>query len=333
MSKTKTVLITGISGQDGSYLADLLLEKRCRVFGTTHPGSRRLAAGAQKRRSIERVEWDGLDQKEMERILAYACPDECYNLAAYASGTGMYDDPLAIAEVNGLAVVRILEAIRSTSPRTRLVQASSSEVFGHPQASPQDESAARNPRSPYGAAKLYADSMVKIYRERYGLFACSALLYNHESPLRSSGFVSSKITRAAAAISMGLAEYLSLGDLDARRDWGYAGDYVRAMWMMLQVPKADDYVVATGASHSVRQMCDYAFGRVGLDYREYVREDPSAFRPPEPVPLLGDASKARRNLGWMPTVDFKMMIEMMVDNDIARLRESDDPIGANDESL
>ena len=235
----------------------------------------------------------------LEHALAQFQPDECYNFAAYTSGAGMYDDPVAVGDLNGLAVVRILEAIRKASPSTRFLQASSSEVFGSSQTSPQDENTPRNPTSPYGAAKAYADSIVSIYRERYGLFACSAILYNHESPLRDVGFVSRKVTRGAAAISLGLTQHLLLGNLEARRDWGYAGDYVRAMWQMLQAQTASDFVIATGTSNSVRQMCEYAFSRVGLDYRTHVREDPSAFRPHEPVPLLGNAGKghARTGLG------------------------------------
>jgi GDPmannose 4,6-dehydratase len=279
------------------------------------------------------LDWDVTDKDQLGRTLRDFRPDECYNLAAFASGGGMYDDPVAMAEVNGLAVTCILEAIRTGSPRTRLLQASSSEVFGHSQSSPQNESTSRNPRSPYGAAKLYADSMVRIYRERYGLFACSAILYNHESPFRSLDFVSRKITRAAAAISLGMEDSLSLGNLDALRDWGYAGDYVEAMWRILQARTASDYVIATGVSHSVREMCGYAFDYIGLDYRAYVRSDPSAFRQQEPVPLVGDASKARRDLGWIPGTDLKKLIEMMVDNDLAQLRASQDPVGASNESI
>ena len=332
MTETKTALITGITGQDGSYLTQLLLAKGYSIIGSTRRQplqpfvSDRWSAGYPGR-----FQWVGSDPARLEHTLARFQPDECYNFAAYTSGAGRYDDPVAVGDLNGLAVVRLLEAIRKSSPSTRFLQASSSEVFGSSRTSPQDETTPRNPTSPYGAAKAYADSIVSIYRERYGLFACSAILYNHESPLRDVGFVSRKVTRGAAAISLGLEQHLLLGNLEARRDWGYAGDYVRAMWQMLQAQTASDFVIATGTNNSVRQMCDYAFSRVGLDYRTHVREDPSAFRPHEAVPLLGNAGKATRELGWAPQVAFKELIEMMVDHDVAQLRGSNDQPGTADE--
>lgn len=329
----KRALIIGVSGQDGSYLAELLHAHGYGIIGTSRAPRRSGAAAPAGPAMDDLVAWDGLDQGTIDGIVARHQPDECYNLAAYASGSAMYDDPVAVAEINGLAAARILEAIRAGSPRTRFLQASSSEVFGSPIISPQDESSARNPRSPYGAAKLYADSMVNIYRQRYGLFAASAILYNHESPRRGSGFASRKITRAAAAISLGLAGELPLGNLDARRDWGFAGDHVRAMWMVLQAPAAGDYVIATGTSHSVRDICEIAFRHVALDYRDFVREDPAAFRPREPVPLVGNPEKARRELGWEPQVRFQALIEMMVDHDMALLREQIESNGAGNESL
>lgn len=328
MTAKRTALITGVSGQDGFHLTELLLAKGYRVVGTSRTSSSGLRTGV-KDSLQERLEWDGMEQRTIDSILSELQPDECYNLAAYTSGAGMYDDPVAIGEINGLTVSRLLEAIRTKSPGTRFLQASSSEVFGLPVDSPQDESSPRNPRSPYGAAKLYADAMVRVYRERYALFACSAILYNHESAQRSPDFVSRKVSRSAAAIKLGLAEHLSLGSLDAQRDWGYAGDYVRAMWLMLQASIATDYVIATGVLHSVREMCEYAFRHVGLDYRNYVREDPSASRPIEPVPLLGNAGKAALQIGWQPSVDFKSLIEMMVDHDLAQLRDANMATGVH----
>jgi len=327
MTQARTALVTGATGQDGFHLIELLLSKGYNVVGTSRESSSGIVAGAQGLQ--ERVKWDGMDQETINRILAEYRPDECYNLAAYASGAGMYDDPVAIGEINGLAVSRILESIRTRSPGTRFMQASSSEVFGTPTENPQDESSARHPRSPYGAAKLYADAMVKVYRERYGLFACSAILYNHESPRRGLGFVTRKVTRGAAAIKLGLAEELSLGNLDAQRDWGYAGDYVEAMWLMLQANAADDYVVATGILHTVRELCEHAFARVDLDYRDHVREDHSAFRPIERVPLVGNAGKAALQIGWRPSMDFKSLIEMMVDHDLAQLRDANMATGVH----
>jgi GDPmannose 4,6-dehydratase len=319
MTEIRTALITGVTGQDGSHLVELLAGKGYRIVGTTRVLVRDVPVG-DTCSPMERVAWDGTDQDTLDRIFAHYAPDECYNLAAYTSGAGMYDDPVAIGSMNGLAVVRVLEAIRRHAPGTRLVQASSSEVFGRVASSPQNESTPRIPRSPYGAAKLYADSMVDIYRARYGVFACSAILFNHEGPRRRLDFVTRKVTRAAAAISLGLEQQLPMGNLDARRDWGYAGDFVRAMWLMAQTPVPADYVVATGITHSVRDLCECAFAHVGLDYRDYVSEDSSALRPAEPVPLVGDARKARSELGWVPEIMFKRMIEMMVDNDLAQLR-------------
>lgn len=315
MGTEKLALVTGANGQDGTYLCRLLREKGYRVIGTSR-STRADAAGS----GVQWVQWDGLGRDILRGLFESNQVDECYNLAAYSSGSGMYEQPEALGEINGLAVTRLLESIRQSSPRTRFVQASSSEVFGRPEASPQDEASIRRPRSPYGAAKLYADAMVDIYRSRYGIHASSAILYNHESPRRGLEFVTRKITRAAAAISMGRADAVFLGDLEARRDWGFAGDYVRAMWLMAQADEADDYVVATGESHSVRDVCKVAFGRVGLDYLPYVKGDPGVVRPAEPVALLGRASKIRSRLGWVPQVGFEAMIGMMVDHDLADLQ-------------
>lgn len=327
MAGTRTALVTGAQGQDGSYLVELLVDKGYRVVGA----SRTPAAAAVRwsRLPVEWVAWDPMDQFGMERLFGELGPDECYNLAAAASGSGMYDQPAAICEANGVAVVRMLEAMRLASPHTRFAQASSAEVFGLPESSPQSEHTTRRPRSPYGAAKQLADAGVDIYRQHYGMFAGSAILYNHESPRRGEGFVSRKITRAAAAIKLGLGERLALGNLDASRDWGYAGDYVRAMWLMLQAREPGDFVIATGVGHTVRQMCEAAFAHVNLDYRDFVDHDPAVFRAAESVPLLGSPEKALRVLGWKPSVDFNILIGMMVESDLARLREAGASTGAS----
>lgn len=311
-----TALITGMSGQDGSYLAEQLLEQGYRVLG----GVRDVAkAGAslplRLREAVELIAWDMGDLPAMKEVIASRRPSEIYNFAANSSGAGMFDDPLGMADINGVAVTRILEAMRAVDPKIRFCQASSREIFGEALESPQTESTPTNPRSPYGAAKLYADCMIRIYRRRYGMHACSAILFNHESPRRSLDFVTRKITHEAARIKLGMAQELHLGNLDTQRDWGFAGDYVRAMWLMLQHDSADDYVVATGEAHSVREFCDVAFGHLGLDYRDHVREDTASYRPSEPAPLVGSPAKARRDLGWEPKVSFRELVHMMVDAD------------------
>ncbi|OIQ99756.1 GDP-mannose 4,6-dehydratase [mine drainage metagenome] len=315
-----TALITGISGQDGSYLAELLLERGYRVVGTSRD-ARESAKSLPLSLSgkVELVDWDLKDQKALEDILSQYLPTELYNFASYTSGSGMFDDPVEIGEINGLAVVKILEAIRLGGSQVRFCQASSREIFGATLESPQTERTPLDPRSPYGAAKQYADSMIRIYRKHYGLFACSAILFNHESPRRGLKFVTRKITHEAAKIKVGQASELRLGNLDTVRDWGFAGDFVNAMRLMLQQPKADDYVVATGEVHSVREFCECAFGHLGLDYRDFVREDSASFRPSEPAPLVGDISKARRLLGWKPQVGFSELVTMMVDADLRML--------------
>src|SRR3989338_5082477 len=318
----KTALITGVTGQDGRYLAELLLEKGYRIIGAVRD-VRKAAAKLPERlpEAVELVEWDMLDQQKMAEVLSSYRPTELYNFAAYSSGAGMYDDPVGIGEVNGLAVTRILEAIRAVDANIRFCQASSREIFGEAVESPQNELTPTNPRSPYGAAKLYADTMIRIYRQHYGLFACSAILYNHESPRRGLAFVTRKITREATKIKLGLVKELHLGNLDARRDWGFAGDTVYAMWLMLQHDYADDYVVATGETHSVREFCECAFGYLGLDYKDYVREDVSAYRPVEPTILVGNADKAKTVLGWVPKVGFNELVHMMVDADMLDTRK------------
>jgi GDPmannose 4,6-dehydratase len=316
----QTALITGITGQDGSYTAELLLAKGYRVVGAVRDVQK--AAATLLPDLVDRIEvvdWNMHDSENMVKVLAHYQPTEFYNFAAYSSGAGMFDDPVAIGEVNGLAVARMLEAIRTTDPAIRFCQASSSELFGEATASPQSERTPFQPRSPYGAAKLYAHQMIRIYRQHYGLFACSAILFNHESPRRGLGFVVRKITREAARIKLGLSNELCLGNLDARRDWGFAGDYVNAMWLMLQQTAANDYVVATGETHSVRELCECAFGCVGLNYQDYVREDVASFRPTEPIQLVGDASRARDQLGWRPLINFNQLVAQMVDADLQML--------------
>ena len=316
----KTALITGVCGQDGCYLAEQLLADGYRVLGT----ARDMRASAQGlppplRERVELVQWDLRDQGAIEELLSRHQPAELYNLAAYSSGSGMYDDPVGIGEINGLAVARILEAMRVAAPQTRMCQASSREIFGAATHSPQSEATPVDPRSPYGAAKLYADAMIRVYRRHHDLYACSAILFNHESPRRRLEFVTRKIAHEAARIKLGLSNSLALGNLDAMRDWGYAGDYMRAMRLMLRQPSADDYVLATGEVHSVREFCDCAFGHLGLDYRDYVRGDGAAFRSAEPALLVGDSAKARARLGWQPQVGFRELVAMMVDADMRAL--------------
>jgi GDPmannose 4,6-dehydratase len=317
-----TVLITGITGQDGSYLAELLLAKGYRVIGAVRNSQNaKESLPTALKNSVELITWDMLDQRRMTEVLTECRPAEIYNFAACSSGAGMFDNPARIGEVNGLAVARILEAIREVDTKIRFCQASSREIFGEAVESPQTESTPTNPRSPYGAAKLYADSMIRIYRQRYDLFACAAILFNHESPRRGMEFVTRRITQTAAKIKLGLAKELHLGNLDAQRDWGFAGDYVRAMWLMLQQERADDYVVATGKAHSVRELCEFAFSRLGLDYRDHVREDALAYRPIEPALLVGCAAKSNSKLSWKPEIEFRELVHMMVDADLRILSE------------
>jgi GDPmannose 4,6-dehydratase len=312
---TRTALVTGIHGQDGRYMAEHLLSLSYAVIGLARPGDSRPAPAG-----VILHHGDLSQQRPIESLLRNVRPDEIYNFAALSSGSGMFDDPVTIGDINGLAVARLLEAIRAVDDvRIRLCQASSSEMFGEPIESPQSETASFRPRSPYGAAKLYAHSMISIYRKRHDVFACSAILFNHESPRRRREFVTRKVTCAAAAIKLGMTHVLELGNLDARRDWGFAGDTVRAMHLMLQQQTPDDYVVATGVTHSVRQLCETAFEHVGLDYRDHVREAPGDFRSNEQVQLVGDATFARQQLGWQPSLDFGALITSMVDHDLRQL--------------
>ena len=322
--RQEIALITGISGQDGSYLAEQLLAQGVSVVGTT----RRLGVdfnSALKHSSaaFKVLEWDLLEKDRFSRILDEYCPTSIYNLAAFSSGEHMDRDPEAVTEINGLAVLKMLDAIKQTGAPVRFCQASSSEVFAGNATFPKSEKGARVPRSVYGAAKILADNFVKIYREKYGLFCCSAILFNHESPRRGVGFVTRKIVRAAVAIKEGRMERLVLGDLGAVRDWGFAGDYVRAMTMMLAADKPADYVIATGNAHTVADLCDRVFAALLLDYREFVVVDETFLRPPEAVPIIGDATLARQELGWTPSVAFDELVMMMVDAEIRLLKSTD----------
>jgi GDPmannose 4,6-dehydratase len=315
-----TALITGITGQDGSYLSELLLEKGYRVVGLVRPGGAdRFARIEHIRHAIELVEGDLLDQDSLLSVLGKVRPDEVYNLAARASSSQLYSEPVLTGEFNGLTVLRLLEAIRATNPQARFCQASSSEMFGRSRQSPQSESTAFHPRNPYGVAKLYGHWITVNYRESLGMFACSSILFNHESPRRGGEFVTRKITQAVARVRAGLQDTLRLGDLQARRDWGFAADYVRAMWLMLQAPVGDDYVLATGETHSVQEFCEVAFGHAGLDYRRFVVPDAGNSRSPDSVQLVGDAGKARQLLNWRPSVTFRELVCTMVDSDIEAL--------------
>ena len=317
----KRALITGITGQDGSYLAELLLEKGYDVFGVV----RRLSAPndwriAHVRDRITLCPGDLLDQLSIIRLLDKHQPDEFYNLAAMSFVPASWDTPLLTGEFNSQGVTRVLDAIRTVNPKVRFYQASSSEMFGKVREVPQTENTPFYPRSPYGVSKVFGHYITVNYRESYDLFAVSGILFNHESPRRGLEFVTRKVSEGVARIKLGLTDSLALGNLDAQRDWGFAGDYVHAMWLMLQQPAADDYVVATGISHSVRELVEIAFARVGLDWHTYVTIDPKFLRPAEVDHLIGSPAKARRVLGWEPKVEFKQLVEMMVDADLDRLR-------------
>jgi len=316
----KRALITGITGQDGSYLAELLLDKGYEVYG----GVRRVSTSNYWRveHLLDRIVLkpaDLLDQLSLIRLIEDVKPDEFYNLAAMSFVPASWDQPMLTGEFNSQGVTRALEAVRQVHPKLRFYQASSSEMFGKVREVPQTELTPFYPRSPYGVSKVFAHYITVNYRESYDLFAVSGILFNHESPRRGLEFVTRKVTDGVARIKLGLADSLALGNLDAHRDWGFAGDYVRAMWMMLQQDRADDYVIATGKSHSVRELVEVAFAHVGLDWQKYVRLDPKFLRPAEVDLLVGDSSKARSTLGWKPEVDFSGLVQMMVDADVARL--------------
>jgi GDPmannose 4,6-dehydratase len=317
----KKALITGVTGQDGSYLAEFLLEKGYEVIGMVRRTSTvNFDRITHLQNDIELVQGDLLDQVSLIAILQEHRPDEVYNLAAQSFVPTSFEQPVLTGEFTGLGVTRVLDAIRLVDKNIKFYQASSSEMFGKVREAPQNENTPFYPRSPYGAAKVYGHWMTVNYRESYGLFACSGILFNHESPRRGLEFVTHKVTRGAAKVRQGLADELRLGNLEAQRDWGYAGDYVEAMWLMLQQDEPDDYVIATGETHSVRELCEVAFGHLGLDYRDYVVCDPKFYRPAEVDQLIGDASKARKILGWEPRVSFEELIHMMVDADLEALQ-------------
>jgi len=318
-SGMKTALITGITGQDGSYLAEFLVAKGYKVYGMVrgqHNPKQELVQAMIP--ALEFVDGDLLDQSSLVAALEITQPDEVYNLGAISFVPLSWKQPVLTGEVTGLGVVRMLEAVRMTNPRTRFYQASSSEMFGKVREVPQTELTPFAPRSPYGFAKAYGHYATVNYRESYGLFACSGILFNHESPRRGLEFSTRKITNGVARIVAGKQHELVLGDLQPQRDWGYAGDYVRAMWAMLQQDDADDYVIASGATHSIEEFATRAFAAVGLDWRDYVRSDPKFFRPAEVNLLIGKAEKAKCALGWEPTVDFPNLVRMMVEADLAK---------------
>jgi GDPmannose 4,6-dehydratase len=317
----KTALITGITGQDGSYLAEFLLEKGYRVVGMT----RRSSTGAMERIEhlldrMELVQGDVLDQASLVAAIQSSEPDEVYNLAAMSFVPTSWNQPVLTGEFTGLGVTRMLEAIRQVDPSIRFYQASSSEMFGKVREVPQTELTPFHPRSPYGVAKAYGHFLTVNYRESFGIYAVSGILFNHESPRRGLEFVTRKVSDGVARISLGMSHELRMGNLEAQRDWGFAGDYVRAMWAMLQQPEPSDYVVATGLANSVRDLCRIAFEHVGLDYQAYVVDDERMHRPAEVDHLLGNSDKARAQLGWKPEVEFEELVRMMVDADIARLK-------------
>ncbi|MBI2845721.1 MAG: GDP-mannose 4,6-dehydratase [Chloroflexi bacterium] len=318
----KKALITGITGQDGSYLAELLLEKGYEVIGlvrrSSSPNHERIRHLQGK---IKLVSGDLLDSASLVQILKEHRPQEVYNLAAQSFVAASFTQPVYTGEVTGLGVTRLLDAIRAIDPEIRFYQASSSEIFGKAEEVPQKETTPLHPRSPYGVSKAYGHWITINYREAYRLYTCSGILFNHESPRRGLEFVTRKISHGAAKIKLGLAKELRLGNLESRRDWGYAGDYVRAMWLMLQQPQPEDFVIATGQDHSVKDFAELAFRHLGLNWQDYVVVDPQFLRPAEVDHLVGDASKARKVLGWQPTVSFEDLVKMMVEADLILLEK------------
>jgi GDPmannose 4,6-dehydratase len=318
---TKCALITGVTGQDGSYLAEFLLDKGYRVVGMVRRTSTiNFDRIRHIQNDIEIAQGDLLDQMSLVDLLNEFQPDEVYNLAAQSFVPTSWKQPVLTGEFTALGVTRMLDAIRTVNPKIKFYQASSSEMFGKVQEVPQNEKTPFYPRSPYGVAKVYGHWITVNYRESYHLFACSGILFNHESPRRGLEFVTHKVTHGVAKIKLGLAKELRLGNLEARRDWGFAGDYVKAMWRMLQQPQPDDYVVASGETHSVAELCDVAFGHADLNYRDYVVQDPKYFRPAEVDLLVGDASQAGRVLGWEPGMTFTELIQMMVEADLEAIK-------------
>jgi GDPmannose 4,6-dehydratase len=321
----RKALITGVAGQDGSYLAELLLNHGYHVMGVVRrPKDSADGQSDMSRvpRTVDVVECNLVEEGSIDSLLRRFHPNEVYNLAARASSSALWGEPVSTGELNALLVVRLLDAIHRLNPLIRFVQASSSELFGNTAEVPQNESTAFQPRNPYGVAKAFGHWMTAVYREQRGLFSCSCILYNHESPRRGQEFVTRKISRGAAMVKLGLTDELRLGNLSARRDWGFAGDYVKAMWLSLQHSTPGDYIVATGETHSVREFCQIAFAHLGLRYEDYVVEGRENFRAPENASLVGNPAKAKRLLGWSPTVDFEQLVTLMVDADLRSLAVS-----------
>ena len=327
---TKTALITGVTGQDGLYLSELLLSKGYDVYGLVRgQNNPKMSLLREQLPDVRVLTGDLLDLSSVMRALGSAQPDEVYNLGAISFVAYSWENAHLTSDVTGMGVLNVLEALRLHAGqdlgRVRFYQASSSEMFGKVQQVPQSESTLLWPRSPYGVAKVYGHYMTINYRESYGMHASSGILFNHESPRRGPEFVTRKVSQAVARISLGLQDTLSLGNLDAQRDWGFAGDYVKAMWLMLQQEEADDYVVATGETHSIRELLDVAFSHVGIaDWEQHVVQDPRFFRPAEVDLLVGDASKARERLGWAPEVGFEQLVQMMVDHDVEAMKRGVD---------
>lgn len=321
----KSALITGITGQDGSYLAEFLLEKGYKVFGMVRRSStENFERIAQIRDKVTLIQADLLDQMSLIAAVSESQPDEIYNLAAQSFVPTSWTKPVLTAQFTALGVTRMLEAMRHTKSDARFYQASSSEMFGKVAEVPQTENTPFHPRSPYGVAKVYGHFITVNYRESYDLYACSGILFNHESPRRGYEFVTRKVTDAVARIKLGVADEIRMGNLDAKRDWGYAEDYVRMMWMMLQQDEPDDYVICSGETHSVEELVQIAFDHVGLDWKEYVKIDQRFVRPAEVDLLIGDATKAKEKLGWEPKVSFSDMIQMMIENDLKMVQEEID---------
>jgi len=320
---SKTALITGVAGQDGAYLSELLLQKGYNVFGMDrHSPEDYIENIEHLKNKITLKRGNLLDQVSLMELIEEAQPDEIYNFAAQSFIPLSWKEPVLTGDINGLGVARILEAIRRVKPDVKFYQASSSELFGKPASKPQNENTPFNPGTPYGTAKLYAHNITANYRDKLGLFSCSGILYNHESPRRGKEFVTRKITLSAAKIKLGLQNELHLGNLDAHRDWGFAKDYVYAMWLMLQQDEPDDYVIATGEEHSVREIVEIAFNHLNLDWQKYVVKDPNFLRPVDLNMLVGDSSKARKKLNWKPSVSFEQLIKLMVDSDLKKLQNS-----------
>ena len=328
MASERRALVTGITGQDGSYLAEFLLEKGYHVTGMVRRSSsenfERIAHLVDR---IELRQGDLLDQLSLVNLVRDLRPHEVYNLAAQSFVPTSFSQPILTGEFTALGVTRLLEAVRLVDREIRFYQASSSEMFGNSPESPQNEATYLRPRSPYGVAKLYGHWITLNYRESYGIYACSGILFNHESPRRGREFVTRKIAEGAARVALGLSDRLELGNLGAKRDWGYAPEYVEAMWLMLQQERPDDYVIGTGEHHTPRDFCEAAFAHLGLDYRSYVRVNSDLLRPAEVNSLLADASKARRELGWKPGTSFSELVQIMVDAEVERLREEKPPRG------